>query len=54
MCSFFPIINAQHYFCMLKYTRNQFNTKVHLTEKTRLPKRTVSGVMDNMPYSVRE
>jgi len=49
MVLFVSIISDQHYFCMIKYIRNQFNTKVVPAEVTTLPKSTISGVMDNMP-----
>lgn len=48
MCSIFFILSAQCYFCLIKYTRNQFNTKVYPTGKTTLPRRTISRVMDNI------
>lgn len=48
MCSIFSILSAQCYFCLIKYTRNQFNTKVYPTGKKTFPRRTISGVMDNI------
>lgn len=48
MCSIFIHFKCPVYFCLINYTRNQFNTKVYPTERATLLRRTISGVMDNI------